>query len=89
MELLPGTLDMLILQTLSHGPRHGYDIAKFINETSGGTFKILDGALYSIAPSPGADGLADVQLGIVAARPACTILRADSAGAHRVLSGVE
>lgn len=47
MELLPGTLDMLILQTLSHGPRHGYDIAKFINETSGGTFKILDGALYA------------------------------------------
>jgi transcriptional regulator len=38
---------MLILQTLSHGPRHGYDIAKFINETSEGTFKILDGALYA------------------------------------------
>ena len=47
MELLPGTLDMLILQTLSHGPRHGYDIAKFINESSEGTFKILDGALYA------------------------------------------
>jgi transcriptional regulator len=47
VELLPGTLDMLILQTLSHGPRHGYDIAKFINETSEGTFKILDGALYA------------------------------------------
>ena len=47
VELLPGTLDMLILQTLSHGPRHGYDIAKFINETSQGTFRILDGALYA------------------------------------------
>lgn len=47
MELLPGTLDMLILQTLSHGRRHGYDIAKFINETSEGTFRILDGALYA------------------------------------------
>lgn len=47
MELLPGTLDMLILQTLSHGPRHGYDIARFIHETSEGTFRILDGALYA------------------------------------------
>lgn len=47
MELLPGTLDMLILQTLSLGPRHGYDIARFIQETSEGTFRILDGALYA------------------------------------------
>jgi transcriptional regulator len=47
VELLPGTLDMLILQTLSLGPRHGYDIARFIHDASDGTFRILDGALYA------------------------------------------
>ena len=47
MELLQGTLDMLILQTLSHGPRHGYGIANFINQKSIGIFRILDGALYA------------------------------------------
>jgi transcriptional regulator len=47
LELLQGTLDVLIFQTLSHGPRHGYAIASFINESSHGTFRILDGALYA------------------------------------------
>jgi transcriptional regulator len=47
LDLLQGTLDMLILQTLSHGPRHGYGIATFIAESSKGTFRILDGALYA------------------------------------------
>jgi transcriptional regulator len=47
LDLLQGTLDMLILQTLSHGPRHGYGIASFIGESSKGLFRILDGALYA------------------------------------------
>jgi transcriptional regulator len=47
LDLLQGTLDMLILQTLSNGPRHGYGIATFIGEASKGLFRILDGALYA------------------------------------------
>jgi DNA-binding PadR family transcriptional regulator len=33
-DLVPGTLDMLILKTLTRGPLHGYSIAEFIQETS-------------------------------------------------------
>jgi transcriptional regulator len=47
LDLLQGTLDILILQALSHGPRHGYDIARFIHQGSDRTFRILDGALYT------------------------------------------
>ena len=47
LDLLQGTLDMLVLQTLSHGPRHGYGIATFIADASQGTFRVLDGALYA------------------------------------------
>jgi transcriptional regulator len=47
LDLILGTLDILVLKTLSWGPRHGYGIARWIRQSSDGTFKILDGALYT------------------------------------------
>ncbi len=47
LDLILGTLDILVLKTLSWGPRHGYGIARWIRESSDGTFRILDGALYT------------------------------------------
>ena len=44
--LLQGTLDLLVLKTLSWGPRHGYAIARWIRDTSDETFSIEDRALY-------------------------------------------
>ena len=45
-ELVRGTLDALILKTLSWGPRHGYAVAGWIRETSGDTLVVEDRALY-------------------------------------------
>ena len=45
-ELLPGTLDMLILKTLTHGVMHGYGIADHIQRTSGEVLQIEEGSLY-------------------------------------------
>ena|SRR5271165_3035761 len=45
-ELLPGTLDMLILKTLIRGPMHGYAVAEFIQQTSEDVLKVEEGALY-------------------------------------------
>jgi PadR family transcriptional regulator PadR len=46
-ELLPGTLYMLILQTLARlGPMHGYGIALHIEETSGDVLRVEEGSLY-------------------------------------------
>jgi PadR family transcriptional regulator, regulatory protein PadR len=44
--LLHGTLDALILKTLAAGPRHGYAIAKFIEDTSADTVVVEEGSLY-------------------------------------------
>ena len=47
LDILLGTLDVLVLRTLGWGPMHGYAVARWIRESSGQTFRILDGALYT------------------------------------------
>jgi len=44
--LLHGTLDALILKTLTGGPRHGYAIARFIEDTTGDAVLVEEGSLY-------------------------------------------
>ncbi len=46
LELLQGTLDLLILRTLIFGPQHGQGIARAIQETSADEFLVEHGALY-------------------------------------------
>lgn len=45
-DLLPGTLDLLILKAVSLGPQHGYGVLLRIEQISGATLKIEQGALY-------------------------------------------
>ena len=45
-EILQGTLDMLILQVLQWGPRHGYALSKVIRTNSGEILKVDTGSLY-------------------------------------------
>ena len=46
IELLQGTLDLLILQTLQWGPQHGYGISQAIRANSGQVFDVDTGSLY-------------------------------------------
>src|SRR6185436_15218896 len=46
LDLLQGTLDTLVLKTLSWGPRHGYAVARWIKDMSDGTLQVEDRALY-------------------------------------------
>jgi len=47
LELLPGTLYMLILKTLARlGPTHGYGIAQFIKQTTDDVLQVEEGSLY-------------------------------------------
>lgn len=46
LPLLKGTLDLLILKTLSWGPMHGYAIATWLEDRSAGTLGVDDSALY-------------------------------------------
>ena len=45
-EILPGTLDMLILHTLTLGPMHGYAIAQHIGRLSEEVLRVEQGSLY-------------------------------------------
>ena len=45
-SLLHGTLDALVLKTLSRGPRHGFAILRWIEETSGDAIQVEEGSLY-------------------------------------------
>ena len=47
LDLLQGTLNVLVLRALSWHPMHGYAVARFIRDGSGERFRILDGALYT------------------------------------------
>lgn len=46
IELLQGTLDMLILRTLRFGPAHGHEIAKHIRRTTEDVLQVEHGSLY-------------------------------------------
>src|SRR5687767_3978488 len=46
LELLQGTLDLLILRTLEAGPAHGHAIAKAIEQTSDAVLRVEQGSLY-------------------------------------------
>ncbi len=45
-ELLPGTLEMLILKTLTRGPAHGYAIARHLERVSGDVLRVGESSLY-------------------------------------------
>jgi PadR family transcriptional regulator, regulatory protein PadR len=45
-EILPGTLDLLILRTLTAGKKHGYGIAQRLKETSGDVLQVGESSLY-------------------------------------------
>ena len=46
LELLPGTLDLLILRALHRGPLHGYAIMKMISDHSGEVLQVGESSLY-------------------------------------------
>ena len=45
-DLLKGTLDLLILRTLQHGPMHGYGVAQQIRDQSEDILQVGEGSLY-------------------------------------------
>jgi transcriptional regulator len=47
LDLLRGTLDVLVLKALIFGPRHGYDVARWIRTTSAEALRVEEGALYT------------------------------------------
>lgn len=62
-DLLPGTLDLLILKAVSLGAQHGYGVLLRIEQISGGGFRIDQGALYPALYRLERQGLLDTEWG--------------------------
>jgi PadR family transcriptional regulator PadR len=63
-DLLPGTLEMLILLTLRQKPLHGYAIAQRIQENSDALLQVEEGSLYPALHRMLRDGLVAAEWGI-------------------------
>jgi len=64
LDLLQGTLDLLILKTLTWGPRHGYAVASWIRETTNQRLQIEEGALYTALHRMEKRGLLESEWGL-------------------------
>ena len=60
-DVIQGTLDMLILKTLSLEPMHGFGIARRIEQVSRGVFKVNTGSLLTAFQRLERDGLIDAE----------------------------
>ena len=64
LDLLQGTLDVLVLKTLTWGPRHGYAVARWIAETTDDTLQVEEGALYTALHRLEKRGLVESEWGL-------------------------
>ena len=64
MAFLTGTLDLLILRTLTWGPRHGYAIARWLEDTTDDALQIEEGSLYPALYRMERDGWIDAEWGV-------------------------
>ena len=64
--VLKGTLDVLVLKALQAGAKHGFEIAVWLEERSGGTLAVEDGALYQALYRMEERGLVEADWGITA-----------------------
>ena len=63
LELMQGTLDVLILRTLTWGPAHGYGISEWIRERTRGVLGVQDAALYKALRRLEAQGRVEAEWG--------------------------
>src|SRR2546430_8523779 len=64
VDLLQGTLDVLVLKALSWGPRHGHGVARVIRDSTSGTLEVTDGSLYVALHRLEERGLVDSEWGL-------------------------
>lgn len=63
-ELLPGTLDLLVLKSLAKGPLHGYGIGLYLRQVSGDLVQVGEGSLYPALQRLVVKGWAEAEWGV-------------------------
>jgi PadR family transcriptional regulator, regulatory protein PadR len=87
-RLFYGTLDALILQSLVEGPRHGYDIASWLEAGSGAALNIEDAALYTALHKMEERGWIDAEWGMSPKKKRAKFYRLTSLGRRQLVSRV-
>jgi transcriptional regulator len=88
-DLLRGTLDALVLKTLSWGPRHGYAIIRWLEETAGDALAVEEGSLYPALYRLERRGLVEAEWGTSKLGRKAKIYRLTRAGRRALASETE
>lgn len=64
VDLLQGTLDMLVLKALSWGSMHGYEVTRWLEERSGDALRVEEGSLYPALHRLARRGLVKAEWGV-------------------------
>ena len=83
-DLLPGTLDMLILKTLSRQVMHGYGVAEHIRQVSSEVLQVEEGSLYPALQRLQLQGLIASEWGYSANNRRARYYRLTAAGRRRL-----
>lgn len=85
-ELLHGTLETLVLKSIVQGPRHGYAIARWLEDATGDVLQIEDGSLYPALYRLEARGLIAAEWGMSELGRKAKFYRLTPAGRKRLAS---
>lgn len=88
-DLLPGTLDVLILKAVSLGPLHGYGVLLRIEQITNGALLVEQGALYPALYRLEQQGLLDAEWGVSDNNRRAKFYRLTAAGRKRLRQEVE
>jgi PadR family transcriptional regulator len=88
-DLLPGTLDMLVLKAVARGPRHGYSIAEWILQMSEDVLRVEEGALYPALHRLELRGLLSSEWGTSENNRRAKFYRLTAAGKKRLVAETE
>ena len=89
LPLLKGTLDVLILKTLSWGPMHGFGIAQWLDSTSGGTLGVDDSVLYQALHRVEGRGYVEAEWGVTENNRRARYYRLTGAGRRHLRAETE
>ena len=83
-DLLPGTLELLILKSVSLGPHHGYGVLLRINQITDGALMVEQGALYPALARLESRGLLRTEWGISENNRKAKFYRLTASGSRRL-----
>ena len=89
LDLLKGTLDVLILKTVSWGPMHGYAISRWLRETTADAFRVEEGALYPALRRLEKKGWLEAEWGLTDTQRQAKFYRLTEAGSRHLEQEVD